>query len=273
MKKRTDITIKVRDGWIDQWKKKNAQGNGYYSFITTQDIKSEGSKNRSPDFEHPHRDRNFLSLNESFFYLMLLFDPRITSIKEQYPLLEVERTQYIAKELGLKHPTYPYSRNVPVVMTSDFFCETIFRKQVVYSVKDERAFVEDELKVKYQKNQVIEKTFWESQGTNWHLIRSDQIKNIFSENLEKIIVDLRLNDELTLMFNQWIMFVMSHWLKFNIEPITHLFDKTVSLFDVSYEQATSLFQHAIWHRFLKVDLRKRLNYRYSLSDLGASLNV
>ena len=69
MKKRNDITEKIRDGWVDQWKRKNAQGTGYYSFLTTQDVKSEGSKNRSPDFENPHKDRNFLSLNESFYYL------------------------------------------------------------------------------------------------------------------------------------------------------------------------------------------------------------
>ena len=75
MKKRNDITEKIRDGWVDQWKRKNAQGTGYYSFLTTQDVKSEGSKNRSPDFENPHKDRNFLSLNESFYYLILLFDP------------------------------------------------------------------------------------------------------------------------------------------------------------------------------------------------------
>jgi len=37
MKKRNGITIKIRDGWIDEWKKKNEQGTGYYSFLTTQD--------------------------------------------------------------------------------------------------------------------------------------------------------------------------------------------------------------------------------------------
>ena len=84
MKKRNGITIKIRDGWIKDWREKNAQGTGYYSFLTTQDVKSDGSKNRSPDFENSHRDRNFLSLNECFYYLVLLFDPRIKSIKEQF---------------------------------------------------------------------------------------------------------------------------------------------------------------------------------------------
>lgn len=273
MKKRNEITEKIRDGWVDQWKRKNAQGSGYYSFLTTQDVKSEGSKNRSPDFENPHKDRNFLSLNESFYYLILLFDPRITSIKEQYPLLEVEKTQFIAKELGLRHPTYPYSDNVATVVTSDFVCDTIYRKPVVYSVKDERAFEDDELKEKYQNNQKIEKVFWATQNTPWHLVRGAQIKNTFTENLEKIVVDLKLSDELTALFKQWIMFVVNHWLHFNMKPITHLLDKTVSLFGVSFEQATSLLQHAFWHRYVKVDLRKQLNYRLSLSELGASLNV
>ena len=273
MKKRNDITIKIRDGWIKDWREKNAQDTGYYSFLTTQDVKSDGSKNRSPDFENPHRDRNFLSLNECLYYLVLLFDPRIKTIKEQYPLLEVERTQYIAKELGLRHSTYPFSRNVPIVMTSDFLCDTVYRKQVVYSVKDERAFDDEELKDEFQKNQKIEKAFWTTQNIGWHLIRSKEIKNIFTENLEKIVVDLRLGDELSLVFNQWIMFIINNWSKHYFEPTIHLFDKTSTLFGISYEQAISLFQHAVWHRYIKMDLRKLLNYRLSPSELGANLNV
>jgi hypothetical protein len=273
MKKRSDITIKIRDQWVTDWKRKNSQDNGYFSFITTQDVKSEGAKNRCPDFETPHLDRNFLSANESFFYLYLLFDPRITAIKEQYPLLEVERTQYIAKELGLRHPTYPFSANVPVVMTSDFFCDTIFGKKVVYSVKDEMAFENDVLREKYVKNQKIEKAFWESCDVKWHLVRSKQIKTTYAENLEKIVVDLRLNSELQFLFNHWFKYVKTNWQELLIEPVISLFDKTVLLFGVNYEQATSLFQHAIWHRTIKADLSKKLNYCLSLSDLGASLNA
>lgn len=273
MKKRGDITIKLRDKWITDWKRENAKGNGYCSFIKTQDVKSQGSKNRSPDFAIPHRDRDFLSVNESLFYLYLLFDTRIISIKEQYPLLEVERTQYIAKSLGHRHSTYPYSANVPIVMTSDFVCTTQFGKQVVYSIKDELAFEDDLLKDEFKKNQEIEKAFWLSSQTSWHLIRGSQIKTIYGENLEKLVADLRLSQELQLLFAHWFKFVVTNWRILVTEPAISLFEKTVALYGVSFEQATSLFQHAIWHRKIKADLRFRLNYRQPLIDLGASLNV
>ncbi|RXE96014.1 hypothetical protein [Pseudoalteromonas phenolica] len=153
------------------------------------------------------------------------------------------------------------------------FATPSIEKKIAYSVKDERAFDDNELKEEYQNNQKIEQAFWATENTKWHLVRSAQIKNTFTENLEKIVADLRLDNELAFLFSQWLMFVVNNWLKFYREPVIHIFDKTVSLFGVSFEQATSLFQHAIWHRYLKLDLRKQLNYRHSLCELGASLNV
>lgn len=140
MKKRQNITHHIRDKWIRDWESFNRKGIYYQSFIKTQDLVSDGAKNRTPDYECRGQDRDLLSLNEHFFFLHLLRDPRITWIKEQYPLLPVERAVAIAKELGVKYPTYPYSSSVEVVMTTDFLCGTVFGTEVAYSIKDIKAF-------------------------------------------------------------------------------------------------------------------------------------
>ena len=273
MKKRQGITRKIRDGWVNHWETDNSKDNGYISFIKTQDIKSEGSKNRSPDFLNPNQDRNFLSINESLFYLQLLFDGRITWVKEQYPLLPIESAQYAAKMMGERYSTYPYSSNVPIVMTSDFYCGTIIpNKEVIYSVKDEKAFDDEDLKEEYIKNQKIEKAFWISKGVAWHLIRSADIKNDFSTNLEKIVVDLHLNRELSFVFSDWIKYARSQLTKYSDIAFVNLFDDTTSRFNVSYDQAISLFQHALWHKKITANLKKPLNYSHTLSDLGIAFN-
>ncbi|MFK5948538.1 MAG: hypothetical protein QM500_07190 [Methylococcales bacterium] len=64
MKSRNRITNKIRDGWIERWKRENEQSAHYVSFIKTQDIKSKGSKSRTPDFNEPGQDRDLLSTNE-----------------------------------------------------------------------------------------------------------------------------------------------------------------------------------------------------------------
>ena len=140
MKKRKGITKKVRDGWIEQWELDNSQSPLYFSFIKTQDIKSYGSKARVPDFCDDSQDRNLLSTNERLFFYRLRFSKRFVWIKEQYPLLPLARAMAVAKELKLKYPTYPYTSNIEVVMTSDFYCQDFTGQQYVYSIKDEKQF-------------------------------------------------------------------------------------------------------------------------------------
>jgi len=60
MKRRQNITREVRDGWVRKFEKLNKHSRLYYSFITTQDIKSMGSKSRTPDFEERGQDRDLL---------------------------------------------------------------------------------------------------------------------------------------------------------------------------------------------------------------------
>ncbi|KZN29042.1 hypothetical protein N480_09750 [Pseudoalteromonas luteoviolacea S2607] len=87
MKRRNKITNKIRDGWIENWKRANQNSAHYVSFIETQDMKSQGSKSRTPDFDESGQDRDFLSTNERHFFYRLRFSRRFVWIKEQYPLL------------------------------------------------------------------------------------------------------------------------------------------------------------------------------------------
>jgi len=198
MKRSQNITHQSVENKVKKWELLTSKLNTHIPYIKTQDIKSNGSKNRSPDFEHLGKDRDFLSINESFFYLHLLFDKRITWIKEQYPLLPVNRAQYFAKKLGYRYPTYPFSNSVPVVMTSDFYCGTIFGDEVVYSIKSTKEINNsNERKRKNTENkQKIEEAFWFTKGVKWHLILDTQIKTAFSGNLEMLAPSIQLKDPL-----------------------------------------------------------------------------
>ncbi|MGK0272607.1 MAG: hypothetical protein ACI88H_003280 [Cocleimonas sp.] len=111
MKRRINITHALRDRWIERWKLENQRSPHWVSFIKSQDIKSLGSKSRTPDFAEPGQDRDLLSTNERHFFYRLRFSGEFLWIKEQCPLLPIERSIAIAKQLDIRHPTYTNSIN------------------------------------------------------------------------------------------------------------------------------------------------------------------
>lgn len=43
---------------------------------------------------------------------------QVIDIREQFPLLPLDKTLYIAQKLGIKHPTDPKNK-LPIIMTTD----------------------------------------------------------------------------------------------------------------------------------------------------------
>jgi len=276
MKRRQNITIKIRNGWIERWKLDNSQSSLYFSFIKTQDIKSYGSKARVPDFFDDSQDRNLLSTNERLFFYRLRFSKRFVWIKEQYPLLPLERAMAVGKRLKLKYPTYPYTSNVEVVMTSDFYCQDITGQQYVYSIKDVKQFKKaterqrQNIEVKLK----IEKVFWESQGVKWFLILSDSIKNIFSQNLGQIIASNKLSPLLEVLKHRWLTVFNKALNNGYGERLCDLMVVTVQKLSITYEDAVELFQYCVWHRKIKASLSTvRLHFEYSAESLGLEVSL
>lgn len=273
MKRSQNITHYSVENKIKRWEKSVSKGNGHIPYIKTQDIKSNGSKNRSPDFENPGRDRDYLSVNESLYYLMLMFNPRITWIKEQYPLLPWERAQYMAKELNLRYPTYPYTSAVPIVMTSDFYCGTIFGGEVVYSIKDRREFLDPKKKINVENKQKIEKLFWESQGVNWYLILDNQIKTPFTQNLEQIVTGMILSPPLSFIFPRWLNTLKQFLPQFGKQYLADVIEKLAEVSEIAYEESISCFHHAVWHRHLSINLQSPIEYIKTLEDLEVAIRA
>jgi hypothetical protein len=271
MKKRKGITRKVRDGWIEQWKLDNSQSPLYFSFIKTQDIKSDGSKARVPDFCDDSQDRNLLSTNERLFFYRLRFSKRFVWIKEQYPLLPLTRAMAVAKELKLKYPTYPFTSNIEVVMTSDFYCQGFTGQQYVYSIKDEKQFKKatERQKRNIEEKLKIEKLFWESQGVKWFLILSSSIKNTFSQNLGQIIASHKLPPLLKVLRQRWLNVFKEVLNNGYGERLSDLMEVTAQQLNITYEDAIELFQHCVWHRKIKASLLTvRLHFEHSAESLG-----
>ncbi|QYJ86909.1 TnsA endonuclease N-terminal domain-containing protein [Shewanella mesophila] len=275
MKRRQNITREVRDGWVRKFEKLNKHSRLYYSFITTQDIKSMGSKSRTPDFEERGQDRDLLSTNERMFFYRLRFSKKFVSIKEQYPLLPLERVIGVAKQLGVRYPTYPYSRSVEVVMTSDFVCKTLSGKLVVYSIKDTKAFKNlSEAQRKNLDNKLkIEKAFWESKGATWYLILSEQIKTIFAQNLEQLFPSCSLSVKLQIFHPRWLQLFSKKGLSYKKQRLSELVTAIALELGISYQESVEICQFCIWNKHIKANLSSiKLRYELSLEQLGCDVN-
>jgi len=275
MKRSQNITQHSVDNKVKKWELLTSKLNTHIPYIKTQDIKSNGSKNRSPDFENPGKDRDFLSINESLFYLHLLFDKRITWIKEQYPLLPVKRAQYFATQLDFRYPTYPYSNSVPVVMTSDFYCGTIFGDEVVYSIKSTKEIenTNERKRRNTVQKQKIEQIFWRAKGVKWHLILDTQIKTVFASNLEMLAPSLQLKDPLQWIFPRWFKVALNALPHFIDEKCADFISHTAKATDLTFEQANVCFHHALWHQQITANLHVPLDYAKTLNELGVAALV
>jgi hypothetical protein len=98
------------------------EGADWKPWIEVFDFSSMGRVSRtfSPKFG---RTVHLMSDVERNTFYALEWSSRVTGVKEEFPLSR-DGTLYIAKSLGIKHPTYP-GTTVPCVMTVDFFVDVI----------------------------------------------------------------------------------------------------------------------------------------------------
>jgi len=263
MKKRQGISHQLRNKWITDWEKSDSQSEHGVAFLNTQDFISRGAKSRTPDYGNPGHDRDFFSINERFYFLHLLRAANITWIKEQRPLLPLERAIAIAKQLGVKYPTYPYSSNVESVMTTDFLCGTIFGNQVVYSVKDAKELSDckswSKQKQKNFENKLkIDKLFWESQNIKWHLISSTSIKTTYSSNLQQLAPYLIVELKEKILLPSWLRMFSSKLLRSQNKRVSEMLQETADELEIKYSEVSSMFHHALWHKHILADLNVKL---------------
>ena len=274
MKSRNRITNKIRDGWIERWQLENKQSAHYVSFIKTQDLKSTGSKSRTPDFNEPGQDRDLLSTNERHFFYILRFTNEFVWIKEQYPLLPIERAVAISEKLNVRYPTYPFTSSIKVVMTSDFYCQRINGEQIVYSIKDSEAYekLTSKQKANLEDKQKLEKVFWEAQGVKWRLIMSNCIKTKFSQNLEQLYPHYSIGTISTIYLPRWLSRVDKKIKESPKARISEILILLASEFDIDYAESVSMFLHSIWHRKILANLTEQLLH-FECSSMELSLRV
>jgi len=177
-KPRSDWDWNTYHKWLEDGRG-TGEGKDYLVWLTIHDLASRGISSRIPGRKTGRMHHLLSGLETALFYILDASD-LVLDIREQYPLLSLEETLRIAKELKVRHPRDQISK-FPNVFTSDFVV-TIQNGFKALSVKPESELK----KLRVRAKLAVEQRYWEEKGIEWRLVTEKNIDFQKSKNLEWI---------------------------------------------------------------------------------------
>lgn len=225
----------------------------YKPWITIHDLASRGVVSRVQG-QTTGRIHHLLSRNETAFFYILDASDRTLDIREQFPLLPVEKTVEIAENAGIRHPRDP-STKYPYVLTSDFVITTaegLYVRSVKLSSELSKPRVREKLE--------IERRYWEEKGVDWRIVTERQIDYQKARNLEwiargryypEMLPKGRHAGEISSFFQDYIM---SSFL-----PVNEIARRTEEAFSLEAGLGITTFQYLLLQKQISIDLSKPLD--------------
>lgn len=117
--------------------------------------------------------------------MLQVFDENVVEIREQFPLLFIETTQFIAKEFGIRHPAI---RSDDIVMTTDFLLtirEDNIYKDIVRTIKPSENITQRTLE-KFKIEEEFFKRRYEDDNFDWGVVTEKEINIIKALNISNL---------------------------------------------------------------------------------------
>lgn len=164
---------------------KEGRGKGHFAeykpWLTIHDVPSTGVVIRVRGWKSGRLHHYFSEHFELAHHYQMEWALDVVDIREQYPLLPLEKTLLIAQQLGIQHPIDPKTKH-PIVMTTDML--------LTVRSSGELRFVAHSIKPVAKLNRrvleklQIEKCYFNDQGIEWRLITENQINYDLVKNVE-----------------------------------------------------------------------------------------
>lgn len=167
---------------VELWIRRGfGQGSGasYLPWVYIRDVPSVGNSN-SVYSQATGRTHHYLSRGEQDLHFEVEYGAPL-DIREQYALLPWEELQDVARKVGIRYPTIPYTRT-PAVLTTDMVVSMATpsgRRLLAVSVKQEKD-VEDPRTVQ---KLWLERYYWMRRGIDWILYISKEEPSLLAQNL------------------------------------------------------------------------------------------
>jgi hypothetical protein len=143
-------------------------GKEYKPWIRIQDFASKGVVSRIHS-QKTKRVHHLLSNNELHYFFLLEWSEKITDIREQFPLSDMEAAMWIAASAGIVYPTDRIS-GFSYVMTCDFMLTTENGLKA-RTIKQVSELSNPRVIQKLE----IERRYWAGKGIDWKLVTDKEI--------------------------------------------------------------------------------------------------
>lgn len=237
------------------------QGVDYKPWITIQDVLSLGRVTRLKGIKIPRQFEFLSDLERNYFYL-LEYSDKVIDIREQYPLLPLDDTLLIAKELGLKHPIDPKTKE-PIVMTTDFLVTMhngTTNMHVARTLKYKDELMTERTLEKFE----IERVYWEKREIDWGIVTEGEVSKVMAANIAFVHSYIRLNDiegfdQLTSVeIDEMVVYFVQRLMAEDqsVKQIARIYERD---FGMPSGSGLALFKHLIITKTIKIDLLSKLN--------------
>lgn len=231
-------------------RKGRGQGVGakYKPWITVQDFSSRGMVSRVKG-QTTGRVHHLMSNYETSLFYLLDWSDTVTDIREQYPLIDLNKAVEIAEKANIRYP-YDAKSGFPYVMTSDFVIETSNGIAAV-AVKPTNELENLRVREKLE----IERRYWASSSIRWSIVTEREINQTKARNIEWLSQARSLFD-FGLCINTQIAcieFFISEYPKYK-KKLNQLFTKIELKFRLSPGIGLNIYKHLAYRKFIDINI-------------------
>ncbi|NHN31615.1 TnsA endonuclease N-terminal domain-containing protein [Paenibacillus agricola] len=240
---------------------KEGRGQGHFNlykpWLTIHDVPSHGIVTRTLGWKSGRLHHFFSEHFELAHFFQMEWSMSITDLREQYPLLPLEKTLFIAEKLGIKHPTDPRTHH-PIVMTTDQLLTVRAGEETVYEAHSIKP--ESKLKKRVLEKLEIERLFFKDARVKWRLITEKQINYDFVKNVNWLHSSKLLDDlpHISLSLIDNIESILFHALKNQSMPFAKITLQQDRKLDLPPGTCISIAKYLIANRIWKIDMTKLL---------------
>lgn len=249
-------------------KKRVAEGRGqgrgkeYEPWLFIQDVPSQGLATRIEGWK-TGRIHHFLSKLELRYFFILEWPQIVTDIREQYPL-DRDETIAIAKNLGIRHPTDPKTKE-PVVLTTDFLItlrKSIGLEEQARTIK----YTKDLASIRVMEKFEIERIYWTLRGIDWGIVTERDIDPIVAANVEWVHPYRNLSNlgSITNSIVHQVESILTHHVAQEKAPLSELTGACDDELGLETGTSLSIVRHLIATRVWEVNMNINLQPKKKL---------
>lgn len=235
----------------------------YNSWFKVHEFASRGRVHRILGWKQ-NRVYQLMSDLELYYFLLTQWEDNVNDIREQFPLLPIETTIAISKELNIIHP--PISRTEDkdkTVITTDFLLtlhtDIGIQRIVARTIKPDSQLQNNRVQEKF----AIEKEYWRRKNVDWKVVTDKEMNLVRAKNLHFIYDSYFWNKDRgysDAQLNQ-LIYQFKNTIIGNDFHIASSIEKIEKTMDWQYGEGLCFFKYLLLKKEIMTDFDVKFNFR------------